>query len=286
MNFGGLRGVEPGPIIDVRVFSISPGTPGGSAATQAFVWTKPPWAQQVRVICMGAGAGATGGDRKAGGTDAAGGAGGGSAAYSVTEYTAIDLPSQVLVSVGVGGAGGQGGQADGNAGVAGSSGGATTFGPSSTDCYCRATGGAVASGGSGTFAGISGASSSAYNGQNGSAAVFTAGGPSGGWYRGSDNGIFRGGSGAVPTVTVGRTTASTVVVNTGNGFDGTNPNGALLSPIGGASASAGAGAFGVAGGNGGNGGLGAGAGGGGGASGGVAGNGGRGGDGICVVVSW
>jgi hypothetical protein len=145
------------------VWATTPHLYGGQidVYTSSGTWTKPTWAQSVRIYMMGAGGGGGSGRRGAAGTTRGGGGGGASGSMTVVEIVASDLPATVSYTVGIGGTGGTAitvNGTDGNPGVAGSD---TYIGSGFATYQAGATGGAAGGGGTGS-AGTAGVTASQY----------------------------------------------------------------------------------------------------------------------------
>ncbi len=269
--------------------------------TSSGVWTKPLWAQETRVICIGGGGGGgTGAGSTQAGVVRGGGGGGAGGVITIALLQTSTLDNLEPVTIGAGGAGGTGAAA----GAAGTVGGATTFGthvyaaggspgqPASTGT--GAGGGAVGTTGLFQQSSVAGATSvdgGAGNSVAGTGMVQCPGGGAGGGRSSAAGGTaFNGGSG-------GGFNSSSVTVNAvaggAAGTVGAGQNGGAGNSLEwlygisiGTGGGGGAATLGSGGGNGGNGGgYGAGGGGSGTSETGNSGNGGNGAPGICVVIS-
>ena len=155
-----------------------------------FTWTKPLGAKNIRVICIGSGAGGGSGARQATTSIRTGGAGGGSGGRSEAEFDASTIGSTVTITIGAGGSGGPAKTTDSTNGTAGSAGAASSFGS-----YLRAnastpTGGAAGSttspvsagsGGSGLISsGANGGTGTSTTGGGGATSNYASSGPGGG----------------------------------------------------------------------------------------------------------
>lgn len=150
--------------------------------TSSGTWAKPFGAVSINVQIMGGGGGGGGGARYIATTSCSGGGGGGGGGVFETNFSAIELPSTVAVTVGAGGIGGAGAINNGD-GSAGLNGGTCNFG-----IY------AYASGGDGGLAGTNvgnafGGAGGSYSGNSGGSSQFSGGGSTEG------GGSLRGGSG-------------------------------------------------------------------------------------------
>lgn len=90
-------------------------------------WYKPPWAQLVEVLLVGAGGGGGSGRKTAVGSNREGGGGGGSGSGQIFYFPGSTLNSQETVTIGLGGTGGISQIANTTIGYTGLNGGNTTF---------------------------------------------------------------------------------------------------------------------------------------------------------------
>lgn len=292
----------------LRISLIAPASKVGCPDIQIFtssgVWTKPLWAQDTEIICIGGGGGGGGGRTRNGLSSGGGGAGSGGV-ITRKFLKASTLNPLETVTVGAAGAGG-----DGATPSAGTAGGATSFGSwvyaaggASGGAGGTGAGGAAgaAQGTTGLFqqASLAGGVGSASSTGTAGASATTIQAPGGGGGAGSAAyGSSNGGAGggfSANSVTVNSVAGGTAgVAATSAGGNGNTLEWLYGIPIG--TGGGGGGSHGVNPGpatayNGGNGaGYGAGGGGGGAAThnatSGTSGNGGNGAPGICVVVSY
>lgn len=104
-------------------------------APGAHTWTKPAWAEWVRVVVIGGGGGGGSGRKGAADVSRWGGSGAGGGGCSVFECAASALPSTVDLQVGAGGLGGAAIETDSTNGLSGQAGAPSRFGT-----YCGAMG--------------------------------------------------------------------------------------------------------------------------------------------------
>lgn len=294
--------------------------PNNNLNTQVFycnngdfqIWKKPPGAQLIHIICIGAGAGGGGGATRASGQTSGGGGGGGSSAISTMTLDAYLCPDYLNIFVAQGGLGGEAGMTGsigersyvaipwtgdyayggsvliqsgnvsaqgGGSGKVGTSAGAAGAGGAASTIFASPT-----FGGYGNWVSIAGQDGGA--GSNGSAAataiawgtLFICGGGGGGGIT-SANGNSNGAQISAPANPIFQNIVGGLFGIGGAGSPGID----ILKPYpistGGAGGGSSTASFG---GNGGKGGFGSG--GGGGAAGLTGGRGGRGGDGIVIIT--
>ena len=174
--------------------------------TASGTWTKPAWANWVRVMLCSGGAGGGSGATGAAGVQTAGGGGGAPGTWVEAVFSASDLPATVAVGIGAGGAGGAAQSAASSAGLSGASGGHTTFGT-----LLRAFANGASPGGGGGLAAVGAAGVAAGSrfvppandisgGAGGYSAAAVAGGVGAGRYSGGAGGGGRLSTGDVPSV--------------------------------------------------------------------------------------
>lgn len=151
-------------------------------------WSKPSWATEVSVVCIGAGGGGGSGRRGTSGATLYGGGGGGGGGLTHAVFQASELGSTEIITVGTGGVGGVSQTTNDTNGNSGQGGGASSFGSS---IKANANGGkgggaggtsagAAATGGQGYVSGSSGGTQSSSTGNNGLSSSAGPGGGSGG----------------------------------------------------------------------------------------------------------
>ena len=282
-------------------------------------WQKPHNTKFVHFFVMGSGGGGGGGQGAGGGTARRGGGSGGSGGHVTALFSASQIPDNLFINVGFGGAGGNGG-ASPSAGGNGllsyvmiyPSTGLTATNILLQSGNAAATGGAAgittgAAGVAGTFWNGTGSIlwqmslSISYAGVNGALGQttpipnntlisgVTTGGGAGAGMNGAtaQNGGSIIGNGSVPTIS-GGTTVSTLTIHGSGGYMSSIPNNVgttyqqmiFTGGAGGASSNL------ASGGNGGNASFGSGGGGGGAGFTNLGGSGGRGGDGLVIITTW
>lgn len=271
------------------------------SAAGSYTWTKPAWANEVDVYCIGSGGGGGSGRKGATSTLRQGGGAGGGGGLAQQTFRASDLAATVGVTVGAKGTGGPAQATAATDGTAGGNGSSSYFGDTLLGAIVRARQGNGGNAGSsaGTPAGGpagftqftggdgGGASITAGTGGAGAPGSGGAGGGGGGGGVTAANGTASGGLGGVCSSRAG-TTAPVAGTGGAPGTAGaagstTTPS-STNSPVPG-DGGAGGGSGTTAGGNGGDGVHGSGGGGGGASTTGNSGKGGDGGDGIVVVIS-